>query len=78
MASGAIMMDVELIKWGITQGGIATVLIVVLWNYRKDLKNQLIESRSDKAILITLVTDVKIALEDLRFTINRSDKIKSN
>lgn len=67
-------MDPELIKWGVTQGGIAAVLMVVLWNYRKDLKRELLEARSDKNILIELVSETKLAIEALRHALQ--DRLK--
>jgi hypothetical protein len=49
------MPDYEMIRYGITQGGLTIVCLVVFAFYRRDFLRKLHEEKSDKAILIGII-----------------------
>lgn len=64
----------ELIQWALTQGGLAVVIMVVLWAYRKDLTRIQLRDQEKTEVLITLVRDVTIALQELKSLISLARK----
>ena len=49
--------DADLVKWGITQGGLVLVTLVILWSYRKDFKTLLSEEHQKTEVLARLVAE---------------------
>lgn len=52
-ASGS--MEQDFWRWTILQGGLFLALVIVLWNYRKDLVGTLAEERDREKLLVELV-----------------------
>jgi hypothetical protein len=52
---GTGMFDLEFLKYGITQGGLTIVCLVVFAFYRRDFLRKIKDAQGDKAILIDLV-----------------------
>lgn len=51
----AIASDTDLVRYAITQGGLLAVVIVLLWNYRRDAMRQLSSKDEQLAVMIELV-----------------------
>lgn len=49
--------DLDLVKWGLTQGGLVLVTLVILWSYRKDFKSVLAETRAELTVAVTLAKE---------------------
>lgn len=56
------LMDVELLKWGVTQGGLTISLLIVLWSYKRTLDAQTKEEREDKLQVAAVLKESSAAL----------------
>lgn len=62
----AVENTVEIWKYGITQGGLAAVLLVVLWSYRREYAALLEQRKGELAVVVKLVeknTEALVAAE---------------
>jgi hypothetical protein len=60
----ADVAQIDLVKWGITQGGLVLVTLVILWSYRRDFNTVLATQRSEIEVLTELVTKSTAAMTD--------------
>ncbi len=59
----------DILRWVLTQGGLAVVVLVVLWSYRKDLTRIQAKDQEKTELLIDLVRNVTVALQELKASI---------
>ncbi len=58
--SGDGMLSIDMLKYGLTQGGLTLVLLVVFWSYRRDLGR--IEQRDqEKLAIVTALVEKNTA-----------------
>lgn len=59
------MDNLELFKYAVTQGGLTIAFIVLFLSYRKDLKERASTEQESKRVLIDLVSENKVAIQQL-------------
>lgn len=77
--------EIDILKWGLTQGGLVIIVLILLWSYRRDftrlmardeekiavLTDLIGQTRSELAKSSAVVDSVKGAVDDLRRAIDR-------
>jgi len=54
--------EVGLLKYAITQGGLALVVLVLLWSYRRDFTRVLAEQQDRLTVMSTMIATTTAAL----------------
>ena len=54
--------QIDLLKWGVTQGGLVLVTMIILWSYRRDFGRLLAEQRSELDVITALVKEASAAM----------------
>ena len=55
----------DFLKWGLTQGGLVAVVLVLLWSYRRDLARLGTDERQRNELLVALITKTTAAFSEL-------------
>jgi hypothetical protein len=61
-AEAAAVDETSLIKYAVTQGGLAIVLLIVFWSYRRDLQRIEVRDQEKLQVVVTLVEKNTAAL----------------
>lgn len=59
----SVTAEPDMLRYAITQGGLLAVVLVLLWSYRRDFLR--IQTKDDEkiALLMSLVSDNRVAME---------------
>lgn len=66
--------DMDLARYAITQGGLALVIFVLLWSYRRDFLRVIERHEEQASVLVTLVKENTAAGARTAATIEASEK----
>lgn len=51
-----VVSETDLVKYGLTQGGLLAVVLVLLWSYRKDMVGKLSDVGDQLAVMTSIVS----------------------
>lgn len=57
-----VVNDTDLVRYGLTQGGLLAVVLVLLWSYRKDMVGKLADRDNQLSVMTALVSKSTEAL----------------
>lgn len=64
IGSSTATPDLDLIKWGLTQGGLVVVTLTILWTYRKDFRSVLTQKQDQLDTVIELAQECATSIAE--------------